>query len=251
MRSDRSDERPSLSVVIPAYNEAQRIAPTLRDVAGWLGRHGVSAEIIVVDDGSRDDTVALVQRLGAELGGVRVIASTPNRGKGHAVRLGMLAARGELRLYMDADNATPISELPRLVVKIDAGADVAIGSRRAPGAVQARPAPWYRRLWSRLANRVVQAGLLGGIRDTQCGFKLLTARAATEVFSRVTTTGWGFDLEALALARRLGLRIDEVAVTWSDDPRSRISPIKDAIRITREFLRIRRQMRRRTDLLPG
>jgi dolichyl-phosphate beta-glucosyltransferase len=240
-----------LSVVIPAYDEAERIVPTLEATVAWLRRHGATFEIIVVDDGSHDGTSAVVESLGARLDEIRVITSTPNRGKGHAVRIGMLAARGHLRLFMDADNATPISEIGPLVVAIDRGAAVAIGSRRAPGARAARAAPWFRRAWSRLANAVVQAGLLRGIRDTQCGFKLFTAEAAKAVFGRLSTPGWGFDLEALALAQRLGFSIAEVAVTWRDDPRSRVRPLHDAVRVTREFLRIRRRLGRRTDLLLG
>jgi dolichyl-phosphate beta-glucosyltransferase len=234
---------PELSVVIPAYNEAQRLEPTLRATSRWLAERGISHEILVVDDGSQDDTVALVRRLGRELPGVRVVESRPNHGKGHVVRTGMLLARGQLRLFMDADNATPISELPALLERVQSGAHVAIGSRRAPGATMGRRPPWYRRAWSRLANRVVRQGLIGDIRDTQCGFKLFTARAAIRIFEQVRTRGWAFDLEVLAIARHLAYRVDEVPVAWSDDPRTKISPLRDAVRITMEFLRIRRRMR--------
>ena len=246
-----SPSRPYLSIIVPAYNEAERITPTLRAVQAWVAAERVAAEILVVDDGSRDGTRDVVRALARELPDLRLIESWPNHGKGHVVRAGMLTARGTLRLFMDADNSTPISELPRLLDRIAAGAHVAIGSRRAPGAVQQIKPPWYRRAWSRLANRVVQAGLLDGIRDTQCGFKLFTAEAAEAIFARVKTTGWGFDLEALALARRLGYRTDEVAVAWTDDPRSKIHPLRDAWRITREFLRIRRAFRRGEYALPA
>ena len=195
--------------------------------------------MIVVDDGSTDDTRRVVEHHP-----VRLIASSPNRGKGHAVRRGMLAARGALRLYMDADNATPICELPKLVAAIEGGAAVAIGSRRSLGGRQQVQQPWYRRAWSTAANRVVQALLLDGIRDTQCGFKLFTAAAADAIFERVRTPGWGFDLEVLAIARALGYAIDERGVAWSDDRRSRIRPVRDAIGITREMLAIRRALAR-------
>ena len=238
--------RPVLSVVIPAFDEAERIGPTLRATVAWLETFGHPTEILVVDDGSRDGTAGVVRELAKTLASrqvaLEVVESFPNRGKGHVVKAGMLTAKGDLRLFMDADNSTPVSELPKLLARVQAGADVAIGSRRAPGAQMARRPPWYRRLWSRIANRIVQAGLLGGIHDTQCGFKLFTAEAAEAVFARVRTSGWGFDLEALALARRLGHRIDEVPVTWTDDRRTRIRPIRDAIRITIEFLRIRRAL---------
>jgi glycosyltransferase involved in cell wall biosynthesis len=241
---------PDLSVVIPAYNEAERITPTLRRTSAWLEAQGLSYEILVVNDGSRDRTSQVVADLARELPNVHLIDSFPNRGKGHVVRLGMLTARGRHRLFMDADDSTPITELPKLLHAIENGHEVAIGSRRAPGAkTQVKP-PWYRRAWSRLANRVVQAGLLDGIRDTQCGFKLFTAEAAEACFSRAKFTGWAFDLEVLALARKIGYRIAELPVEWSDDARTKISPIRDAIRITREFLKIRRAFRRGEYALP-
>jgi dolichyl-phosphate beta-glucosyltransferase len=232
-----------LSIVIPAYNEAERITPTVRDVHAWVSATGVTAEILVVDDGSTDETAVIVRALAGELPGVRLLQSAANRGKGAAVRLGMRRATGALRLFMDADNSVAIRELPGLLRRVADGADVAIGSRRAPGAARDVRPPWYRRAWSRVANGIVQAGLLGGIADTQCGFKLFTAAAATHVFARLETEGWGFDLEVLVLARRAGLRIDEVAVAWSDDPRSKVDPWRDAWRISREFLRIRRRFR--------
>lgn len=241
---------PYLSVVIPAYNEAERIAPTLRAVHAWLAEQAFTSEILVVDDGSTDATKLVVTALADELDNLLLVESWPNRGKGHVVRLGMLTARGSLRLFMDADGSTSIEELPPLLARIAAGADVAIGSRRAPGA-RASHAPWWRRAWSRIANRVVQAGLLEGIQDTQCGFKLFTRTAAEAVFAHVRTAGWGFDLEALALARRLGFRLAELPVRWVDDRRSRIHPVRDAIRITREFLRIRRAFRRGDYRLAG
>lgn len=229
-------------MVIPAYNEAERIGPTLRAVDRWLVAQPYTSEVIVVDDGSIDATTSVVERL--ELPAIQLIASTPNRGKGHVVRRGMLAARGELRLYMDADNATPISELPKLVAAVEHGADIAIGSRRAPGGVQRVRQPWYRRAWSSVANRVVRGLLVEGIRDTQCGFKLFTAEAADAIFARVRVPGWGFDLEVLAIARKLGFGIEECGVAWSDDRRSRIRPVRDAIAITREMLAIRRAVAR-------
>jgi dolichyl-phosphate beta-glucosyltransferase len=241
---------PSLSVVIPAYNEAERIGPTLDAVLGWLACQPLQYELVVVDDGSEDQTRKVVRRRFDGEPHAWLIESKANHGKGHAVRVGMLAARGDLRLFMDADNSIPISQLPGLLALIRSGAHVAIGSRRAPGAAT-DVRPLYRRLWSRVANRVVQAGLLSGIGDTQCGFKLFTGAAATDVFSRLRTDGWGFDLEVLALAQRLAYPIAEHPVCWSDDPRSRINPLRDAWRITREFLRIRRAFREGAYGLPA
>jgi glycosyltransferase involved in cell wall biosynthesis len=246
------NQAPLLSVIIPAYDEAERLPPTLRSVAAWLATQPFRAEVLVVDDGSTDDTSKVVHTLTDEIPELRLVGSRPNRGKGHAVRMGMAVARGELRLFMVADGSVPITELPKLWLCIESGAGVAIGSRRAPGSQSALRQPWYRRLWSRLANRVVRAGLLEGIRDTQCGFKLFSRQAADAIFPLVRTPGWGFDLEVLALARRLGHRIDEVPVAFTDDRRSRLThPLRDAWRITKEFLRIRRAFRRGDGPLPA
>ena len=234
------------SVVIPAYNEADRIVPTLRAIAAWLetSRECESHEIIVVNDGSTDGTAAIVHALARDVPHIRVVESRPNRGKGYAVRLGMREARGTIRVFMDADHSISIDQLPRLLEAIRTGADVAIGSRQAPGAISRRKAPWYRRAWGRLGNRVVQAGLLDGIHDTQCGFKAFTADAADSIFSRARFSGWGFDLEVLALARGLGFSIVECGVEVDDDPRTRVRSIRDAVAITWEFARIRAAFRR-------
>jgi dolichyl-phosphate beta-glucosyltransferase len=234
-----------LSIVIPAYDEERRIGHTLGALDAYLAGAGVSYEILVVDDGSRDGTVALVRGLARHARRLRCLESTPNRGKGHAVRLGMLAARGQVRVMYDADGSVPPEELPRIVNPVRlAEVDIAIGSRYAAGARVARRQPWYRRWWSRLANRVVQRALVRGVEDTQCGFKAFSADAAEAVFARARVDGWAFDLEALALARRLRLSLREVAVSWRDDPRSRIHPLRDAWRVTRELLAIRRNLAR-------
>jgi dolichyl-phosphate beta-glucosyltransferase len=230
---------PSLSVVIPAYNEAERIAPTLVDVAAWLEPRFPSVEIFVVDDGSTDATRAVVRGLARTLPAVRLLEGDVNRGKGHAVRAGMLEARGRARLFLDADHSVPIRQLPRLLDALAAGADVAIGSRWVAGATTPVKAPWYRRAWGRFGNRVVRAGLLGGILDTQCGFKVFTARAADAIFERAKFCGWGFDIEVLALARELGFEVAECPVEVHDDRRTRVRPVRDAVAITLEFARIR------------
>lgn len=233
-----------LSIVIPAYNEEQRIEPTVRSVDAFMAAAGLSYEILVVDDGSADGTVALVRRLGEELSAVRCIATTPNRGKGHAVRVGMLAARGGVRLMCDADGSIPADEIPNVINPIRLGeADIAIGSRYTAGARLDRKQPFYRRWWSRLANLVVQRTLVGGIADTQCGFKAFSAESAQDIFVRTQIDGWAFDLEALALARRMGYSVVERGVHWSDDPRSKINPIRDAINVFRELLVIRSNLR--------
>jgi glycosyltransferase involved in cell wall biosynthesis len=210
-----------LSLIIPAFNEAQRIGPTLRRVHRFLTARSVSFEILVVDDGSTDDTVALVTSLAGELPGLRVLCSPSNRGKGHAVRQGMLTATGRIRLFYDADGSTPIEELDPLLQVLTAGADIAIGSRYLAASRVTRPQPWRRRVWSRLVNRIVQRLLLPGVADTHCGFKAFTAAAATHTFADCTVDGWSFDLEVLARARAQGLSIREVPVRWENDERSK------------------------------
>jgi glycosyltransferase involved in cell wall biosynthesis len=241
---------PSLSVVIPAYNEAERISPTLHEVCRWLGSGFPSHEILVVDDGSTDGTSRVVGDAARSLPAVRLLAGGKNRGKGHAVRTGMLAARGRTRLFLDADHSVSIAQLPGLLDALAAGADVAIGSRWVAGASTPLKAPWYRRAWGRLGNRVVRAGLLGGIADTQCGFKVFTAEAADAIFSRAKFCGWGFDIEVLALARALGFAVVECPVEVRDDRRSRVRPIRDAVGITVEFARIRSAFANREYDLP-
>jgi glycosyltransferase involved in cell wall biosynthesis len=234
-----------LSIIVPAYNEAQRIAPTLERLARFLTAHPVSFEIIVVDDGSSDGTVALVESLATRIRQLRVIASKPNRGKGRAVRTGMLAAEGKLRVMWDADSSTPPEELPKLLAPIVVGdVDIAIGSRYADGAEAADSQPLYRRVWSRLCNKVVQRALVPGVRDTQCGFKAFSAASAIDLFGRATIDGWAFDLEILALARRRCYGIAEIGVTWIDDKRSKVNPWKDLWKVIREAVTIRRNLRR-------
>jgi dolichyl-phosphate beta-glucosyltransferase len=231
-----------LSLIIPAFNEAQRIGPTLRRAHRFLAARPARFEIIVVDDGSTDDTVALVTALAGELPGLRVLGSPANRGKGHAVRRGMLAATGRIRVFSDADGSTPIDELAPLLQALAAGADVAIGSRYLPASRVTRPQPWCRRVWSRLVNRVVQRLLLPGVMDTHCGFKAFTAAAAAHIFAACTVDGWSFDLEVLARARAQGLSIREVPVRWENDERSKAC-LWQLPQEFRHVYRLRRQLR--------
>jgi dolichyl-phosphate beta-glucosyltransferase len=208
-----------LSVVIPAYNEARRLPATLVRVREHLAARGLPHEIVVVDDGSADGTAEVARAAG---GAVRVLGHQPNRGKGYAVRRGMLAATGERRLMTDADLSTPIEELARLEAEIDRGFDVAIGSRAVAGARIEVRQPAYREAMGRLFNRLVQALLLPGLADTQCGFKLFTAAAAEAAFGACRLDGFSFDVEALYVARRRGLRIAEVPVVWRNDAATRV-----------------------------
>jgi glycosyltransferase involved in cell wall biosynthesis len=234
-----------LSIVVPAYNEEHRILPTLERLHEFLSARPLRYEIVVVDDGSADNTVGVVSLAMARIPSLRLVRQTPNRGKGAAVRRGMLEAVGQLRVMCDADGSMPPEQLPRLLAPIVAcRAEIAIGSRYAEGAKTDAKQPFYRVLWSRLANRVIQRSLVPGVRDTQCGFKAFTAEAARDLFALGRIDGWAFDLEILALARRRGYAIEEVGVEWRDDRRSRVNPLKDMWKVIREALTIRRNLKR-------
>jgi len=224
---------PALSVVVPAFNEEDRLPRTLERITSHLDRRGGAYEVLVVDDGSRDATAARAAAAGAV-----VLRNDGNRGKGFAVRRGMLAARGARRLMTDADLSTPIEELGRLSARMDEGCDVVIGSRAMAGARIEVRQPWYRENTGRLFNLFVRALAVPGVRDTQCGFKLFSAAAAADVFSATRLDGFSFDVEALFLARRKGYRIAEVPVLWRNDAASRVSLVRGFLAFP-DLLRIR------------
>jgi dolichyl-phosphate beta-glucosyltransferase len=227
---------PSLSVVIPAFNEERRLPPTLRSIGAYLAETGLPHEIVVVDDGSSDRTAELVQEI--THGTAVLVRNERNRGKGAAVRRGMLVARGERRLLSDADLSTPIEELARLMAQLDAGADVAVGSRAAAGARIEVHQTFLRENSGRLFNLAVRLLVVPGIADTQCGFKLFSGRAAQEIFAACRVDGFCFDVEALFVARRRGLRIAEVPVVWRNDTASRVTLLRGALAFW-DLLRIR------------
>lgn len=238
-----------LSIIFPAYNEAERISPTLRLFNQYLETKGMTYEILVVDDGSTDNTVALVQSLRAEIPTLEVVAMPQNKGKGWAVRTGMLQAQGKIRLFSDADGSTPVEEIDKLLAPLLAGsADIAIGSRYLDGAEIAKAQPKFRVVWSRLANQVVQKILLPGIVDPHCGFKAFTAAAAEKVFPLCQVNEWSFDLEVLALARSFNLQLAEIPVKWANDERSkgRISQLPKEIINLYRIRRRQRHSRRQT-----
>lgn len=212
---------PALSVVIPAFNEADRLPKTLARLREWLSAWQRPYQIVVVDDGSVDGTADAAREAGGET--LVLLRHTPNRGKGHAVRRGMLAATGQRRLMTDADLSTPIEELPKLMAELDRGVPIAIGSRAVEGARIEVHQPVFREAMGRLFNRLVQTLLLPGLQDTQCGFKLFTGPAAELAFGASRLDGFSFDVEALYIAGRHGLRIAEVPVVWRNDEASRVS----------------------------
>jgi dolichyl-phosphate beta-glucosyltransferase len=227
---------PELSVVIPAYNEAERLPPTLATLLAYLRGRGARFEILVVDDGSSDGTAERARAAGGDA--VAVLSNDVNRGKGYSVKRGMLAARGARRLLTDADLSTPIQELTRLEAALADGHDVAIGSRAVPGARIEVRQPWCRENLGRVFNLLVQAVVLPGIEDTQCGFKLFTAAAAEQAFAGSRLSGFAFDVEVLYLARRAGRRIAEVPIVWRNDAASRVGNLKGFLAFL-DVLRIR------------
>ncbi|MFN7989691.1 MAG: dolichyl-phosphate beta-glucosyltransferase [Thermoanaerobaculia bacterium] len=213
---------PALSLVIPAYNEEKRLPVSLARIADWLGSRtpAISAELVVVDDGSADRTAAVAEKTAAGLGlTARVIRFPENRGKGAAVRAGVLESAGEHVLVTDADLSTPIEEVDKLLA---AGAPVAIGSRGVDTTLVKQRQPLFRVASGKVFNLLVRVLAVSGIRDTQCGFKLFRRDAAREVFSRATVDRFAFDVEALLLARRLGYAIAEVPVLWFNSPDTRV-----------------------------
>jgi dolichyl-phosphate beta-glucosyltransferase len=231
-----------LSVVVPAFNEGARIGSTLRELCAALPGLVPSWEVRVVDDGSTDDTARVVESMAREDGRV-VLQREPHRGKGGAVRHGLLAATGDVRFMCDADLSMPVNEIPRFLEAVPERCDIALGTREGRGAERVGE-PDYRHLMGRAFNALVRAALLDGLDDTQCGFKMFSARAVEAVFPRMTIDGWAFDIEALFIARRQGLRIGEIPIEWHYRERSQVSAVRDSMRMARDVLRIRSNARR-------
>jgi len=230
----------ALSFVIPAYQEGGRIAATLEAALSYLAEQALAGEVVVVDDGSTDDTAAAVAEYAESHPMVRLLRNEANRGKGYSVRRGMLEARGETVLFSDADGSTPFEETEKLLAALDGrGADVAIGSRELPGSDLARPQPWHRRAMGGVFRNLVRLLVVGGFRDTQCGFKAFRRQAAQDVFRRQTLDGFAFDVEVLFIARRLGYRVVEVPVRWLDSVPSRVRMMSDPLRMLLDLARIR------------
>ncbi|MEM8960657.1 MAG: dolichyl-phosphate beta-glucosyltransferase [Acidobacteriota bacterium] len=227
---------PVLSVVIPAYNEANRLGSTLLRISDHLVRKRALYEILVVDDGSRDDTVEIAEGFGEQ--GVTVLRQPKNRGKGAAVRRGVLASRGSRILLSDADLSTPIEDLERLVPHL-ASAPLVLGSRSVSSSEITLRQPFYREFMGKTFNRIIRLAGVGGIRDTQCGFKLLDGEIARSLFAELITDGFAFDVELVWLARRAGHEVVEVGVHWHNSPDSRVHPIRDSLAMLREIVRFR------------
>jgi dolichyl-phosphate beta-glucosyltransferase len=228
------------SIIIPAYNEGERLRPTLENVLAFLEQQRWSAEVIVVNDGSSDDTAAIVQEFAEQTPVVKLIENPANCGKGYSVRNGMLHARGDVLVFSDADLSSPIQEMTKLLEALAAGADIAIGSRWLCAELQTERQSLARQISGRTFNRLLRIVLGLHFQDTQCGFKAFTRQAAQKIFPMLRIERWGFDPEILFLARKFGFRVEEVPVLWGHKGGTRINPLTDGIRMFQEMLRIRR-----------
>jgi dolichyl-phosphate beta-glucosyltransferase len=238
MTQQSKEERPYLSIVIPAYNESKRIGETLKHMKEFLVEKPYSWEIVLVDDGSNDSTIQVAQEQITD-SRLRIIVNPRNLGKGASIRNGMLEAKGEYLLFSDADLSTPIEELDRLLNHCQKGYGVAIGSRALKESQLVLRQAWYREFMGRVFNIMVRLIVLGGIRDTQCGFKMFTRRAAMAIFPKQKLKGFAFDVELLLLARKAGYRIKEVPVRWINSPSSKVSALRDSLKMFMDLIRIR------------
>jgi dolichyl-phosphate beta-glucosyltransferase len=238
--SRASGATPYLSIIIPCYNEEQRIGPTLAAIERHLAGRDLSYELLVVDDGSTDGTADLVAARARLNGALRVIRTRPNRGKGHAVRTGALAARGEIIMFTDADLSIPITIVDDFLRAIRAGDDIVIASRSHPQSRQQVRPPLARRIMTHIFRRVVHLLLpVGGVRDTQCGCKAYRRAVARDLFSRQVIDGFSFDAEVLFLAHRAGYRVTEVPFVLVHSPASTVRPVRHALLMVRDLLTIR------------
>lgn len=234
---------PYLSIVIPAYNEAHRLPAYLQEIEKYFEEQNRQdqIEVVVVDDGSQDGTGVVLDCLPQPKSfTLRVLRLPSNRGKGYAVRTGMLSAKGKLRLFADADGATPIAELSRLEKRIAQGAEIAIGSRALSDPTCVLHTRWYRKFFGRMFHLLVCALGIRGLTDTQCGFKLFCHQTVDDLFSVTQINGYGFDAELLFIAQRRDYRIAEVAINWTDRPGSKVRVIRDGIRMISELWAVRR-----------
>ena len=235
----RADLPPTYSIVIPAYNESARLGASLEKVLAYVHAQGWDAEVIVVNDGSGDDTAEIVRRFAAKDPILKLLDNPGNRGKGYSVRNGVLQAQGRLILFSDADLSSPIEEAPKLLNALEAGADIAIGSRWLHAETQTQRQPLHRQLFGRIFNLLLRVSLGLQFADTQCGFKAFKRAAALAIFPLQKIERWGFDPEILFLARKMGFKVQEVPVVWGHSGGARINPVVDGAKMFQEMLRVR------------
>ena len=235
-----------LSVIVPIYNEAERLPKTLRRFHEYLSVRPFSYEILLVLDGPTDGTRQVISKMSAEISNLRIIDRQVNRGKGYTVKEGVLNASGQIRLFADADNSTDIAHFDQMLPLFDQGYSVVIASRSSrdvAGAVQAVPQPFYRWLFGRVGNFIVQLLVMRGFWDTHCGFKAFRADAATQIFGQTEIDGWGFDIEVLVLARAMNFRIGKIPAHWINDSRSHMG-LLDYVRALQDTISLMGRMRR-------
>jgi dolichyl-phosphate beta-glucosyltransferase len=233
---------PLLSIVIPAYNEESRLPRTLADIAEFVETQDYETEVLVIDDGSTDRTPQVVEEFAASHACIRLVKA-PHGGKGHAVKTGMLEAKGEYAFLCDADLAMPITELPKFLPPQQNSYHVAIGSREVEGAVRYNE-PAYRHMMGRVFNTLVKILAVPGFEDTQCGFKCFHRSIVQDVFSHQTIDGFGFDVEVLYIAQKRGYRIIEVPIHWYHQTESKVDPVKDTLRMFQDIFKVRQNDRR-------
>jgi dolichyl-phosphate beta-glucosyltransferase len=233
---------PFFSLIIPAHNEEHRLPDTLNQVAAYLKAQPYEFEVLVVENSSTDNTLAVAQAFAAQNPQVRVLQIT-QRGKGLAVKRGMLEARGEYRFMCDADLSMPITEIGKFIPPALTGYDIVIASREAPGSIRYNE-PIYRHLGGRGINLIIRLLALPGLQDSQCGFKCFTARASDDLFRVQTLDGWSFDIELLFVARMRGYRLTEVPIHWYFQSESKVHAVRDALRMLGDIFTIRRNARR-------
>lgn len=211
-----------LSVIIPAYNEEKRITKTLESIKNFLAKQNYRSEVLIVSDGSNDRTVEVVKKFVANIPNFRIIENKENHGKGYVTRQGMLEAKGERRVFMDADNSTSLEQIDKFLPFFEQGYDVVIGDRDLKESKIAVHQSRFKEALGDFGNFLIQALAVPGIEDTQCGFKVFSKKASEEIFKRMIIDRWGFDIEALALAIKLGYKIKTVPVVWVNDPNSKV-----------------------------
>src|SRR2546421_8491937 len=237
MKDNTPLQTPTYSIVIPAYNEGARLGDTLEKVLAYVARHLSDTEILVVNDGSRDNTAEIVNRFAEKNPALRLIDNPGNRGKGYSVRNGMLNARGRILIFSDADLSSPIEELPKLLDALTHGADIAIGSRWLRAEMQTQRQPLHRQVFGRIFNLMLRVTLGLQYRDTQCGFKAFTRLAAQAIFPLQKIERWGFDPEILFLERKMGFKVSEIQVAWGHSGGTRTNPLVNGAPVISEILR--------------
>jgi len=231
--------RPLLSLIIPAYNEENRIQKALNKIIKYLEGRGYPYEIIIIDDGSSDDSVKVINKLSERYKKIKLLQNENNKGKGYSVKKGMLSSNGLYVLFSDADLSTPIEEIEKFFSWLRCGYDIVIGSRALEDSDVQIHQPWYRETMGKIFNVLVRFLAIKGIKDTQCGFKCFKREVIPSIFTRQTIDRFGFDVELLWIASKKGLRTKEVPVQWFNDSNSRVNPLTDGISMLYELLKIR------------